>query len=231
MIAQLIDHTLLKPEAGRSDIVKLCTEAREHGFASVCVNPYWVGLAATELQNTSVKVCTVVGFPLGATTEFVKSTEANEAIGAGASEVDMVLNVGALKSGDIDTVLEEIGLLSEICHVQEAILKVILETGLLTQDEKQLACELAVKAKADFVKTSTGFVSKGATVEDVSLMRSIVGPKIGVKASGGIRTLSDVERMVEAGASRIGASAGIAIMQEVLKIPQTSTKSVHDESY
>lgn len=231
MIAQLIDHTLLKSDATHSDIVRLCDEAKKYGFASVCVNPYWTGLAATELQNTAIKTCTVVGFPLGASTEFVKSTEAGEAIIAGAAEVDMVLNIGALKSGDPDTVLEELQLMAETCHSQDAILKVILETGLLSEDQKKLGCELAMQAKADFVKTSTGFVPGGATVEDVSLMRSIVGPKIGVKASGGIRTLADVERMVAAGASRIGTSSGVSIMKEVLKSPTTATKPVQDESY
>lgn len=231
MIAELIDHTLLKSDATHTDIVRLCDEAKKFGFASVCVNPYWVGLAATELQNSPVKTCTVVGFPLGATTEFVKSTEASEAIRAGADEVDMVLNIGALRSGDTDTISEEIRLLAETCHVQDALLKVILETGLLSQDQKIIACELAVQSGADFVKTSTGFVPKGATPEDVALMRSVVGSKIGVKASGGIRTLADVERMVAAGASRIGASSGVSIMEEVLQLPKTAPHAVRDESY
>lgn len=230
MIASLIDHTLLKPDATHADIVRVCAEAIEYRFASVCVNPYWVGLAATELQKCSVKVCSVVGFPLGATSGFVKSTEASEAMTAGAREIDMVINIGALKSGDSVTVGEEIRFLAETCHVQSSVLKVIIETALLTKDEKKLACRLAVDSGADFVKTSTGFASKGATVEDVALMRSAVG-KIGVKASGGIRTLADLQNMVTAGANRIGASASVAIMQEYLKQPQTAVKSVQHESY
>lgn len=231
MIAELIDHTLLKPDATHTDIVRICAEAREYGFASVCVNPYWAGLVATELQGSDVKTCTVVGFPLGATSGFVKSTEASEAMTAGAREVDMVINISALKSGDAGTVSEEIQFLAETCHVQKAILKVIIETALLTDEQKQLACRLAADAGADFVKTSTGFAAKGATVEDVTLMRSVVGPKIGVKASGGIRTLADVEKMVAAGANRIGASAGVSIMQEFLKKAPAAPKSVTDESY
>lgn len=231
MIAELIDHTLLKPDATRADIVRVCAEAREYGFASVCINPYWVGLAATELQGSDVKACTVVGFPLGATSGFVKSTEASEAMTAGAREVDMVINIGALKSGDTVTVSEEIRFLAETCHVQKAILKVIIETALLTDEEKKVACRIAADAGADFVKTSTGFAATGATVEDVALMRSVVGPKIGIKASGGIRTLSDVEKMVAAGANRIGASAGVSIMRELLKKAPAAPKSVTDESY
>jgi deoxyribose-phosphate aldolase len=214
LIASLIDHTNLKPEARREDIVRLCAEAKEYRFFSVCVNPYWVGFAATELQDSKVKVCTVAGFPLGATMEVVKSTEAGEAIRAGASEVDMVLNIGALRSGDRDTVYEDIRLLADTCHGQRVTMKVILETALLTDDQKKIACELAVAAGADFVKTSTGFASSGATVEDVALMRAAVGPNVGVKASGGIRTLSSVEAMVAAGANRIGASSSVSIMRE-----------------
>lgn len=214
MIASLIDHTNLKPEATHSDIARLCREAIDYGFFSVCVNPYWVGFAATELQGSPVKVCTVAGFPLGATTELVKSTEAGDSIHRGASEIDMVINVGALRGGDRDTVHEEIRLLAETCHANRAILKVILETALLTDDQKREACAIAVDAGTDFVKTSTGFAAHGATAADIALMRAAVGQNIGVKASGGIRTLADAEAMIAAGASRIGASASVAIIRE-----------------
>lgn len=213
MIASLIDHTLLKADAARDDILRLCAEARHYAFFSVCVNPYWVGLAASDLEGSGVKVCTVAGFPLGASTAFAKSTEADQALTDGASEIDMVINVGALRSGDTATVLEEVSLLAEICRDSSALLKVIVETALLTEEQKELACELAVRAKADFVKTSTGFAAKGATVEDVALMRRVVGPEVGVKASGGIRTLADAQAMIAAGANRIGASASVAIVE------------------
>lgn len=213
-IAALIDHTILKPEATREDIVKLCREAREYGFISVCVNPYWVPLAAHELKGSPVKVCTVAGFPLGATPTAVKVAEAEQAIRAGAQEVDMVLNVGALRSGDFDTVREDVKAVAEACHRGGAILKVILETALLDDNQKVIASSLCKIAGADFVKTSTGFAKSGATAHDVALMRAAVGPGIGVKASGGIRTLSDLETMKAAGASRIGASASVKIVQE-----------------
>lgn len=215
MIQSLIDHTILKPGATRDDVRRLCAEAREHGFFSVCLNPYWVGLAVNELSGSAVKVCTVAGFPLGASTPFIKNAEADEALKHGAVEIDMVINVGALCAGDTATVLEEIGQLAHTCHRSSALLKVIIETALLTDDQKRLACELSVRAGADFVKTSTGFAAHGATVEDVALMRAVVGPKVGVKASGGIRTLADLRRMVAAGANRIGASSGVDIMREL----------------
>lgn len=213
-IASLIDHTLLRPDATREEIVKVCAEARQHGFASVCVNPYWVPVVAAELAGSPVKVCTVVGFPLGATPTPNKMAEAETAIRAGAREVDMVLNVGALRSGDYDTVKLDIQGLAETCHRNGAILKVILETALLDDNQKVMACSLAKLAGADFVKTSTGFAKSGATAHDVALMRAAVGPDIGVKASGGIRSLADVKTMAAAGASRIGASASVKIVQE-----------------
>ena len=210
-VAALIDHTILKAEAKDSDIRKLCQEARGHRFASVCVNPHWVPLCAAELAGSGVKVCTVAGFPLGATSTESKMAEAEIAIRSGAAEVDMVMNVGALKSGDHDTVRNDIKGVAGVCHRGGSILKVILETCLLHDEEKETACLLAMEAGADFVKTSTGFNSGGATVEDIALMRRVVGPRLGVKASGGIRTLHDLKAMVEAGASRIGASASVQI--------------------
>ena len=211
-IAALIDHTALKPETMAADIERLCAEAAEHRFASVCINPCWVGLAARLLEGTGVKVCTVVGFPLGASTTEAKVLEAAIAIRCGASEIDMVQNVGALRSGDALRVSQDIAAVVDLAHANGAIVKVILETALLNHDQKVLACQLAQQAGADFVKTSTGFVSGGATVEDIALMRATVGPLLGVKASGGVRTLDDVNKMVAAGATRIGASAGVAIV-------------------
>jgi len=211
-IAGLIDHTLLKPEATADQIVKLCAEAREHEFASVCVNPWWVPVAARELAGSPVKVCTVIGFPLGANATATKQFEAENAIRSGAKEVDMVINVGALRSGDLAAVKADIQAVAEAAHKGGAILKVILETALLTDEQKVTACKLSVEAGADFVKTSTGFASGGATAEDVALMRKTVGPKIGVKASGGVRSLADLEKMVTAGATRIGTSSGAAIL-------------------
>lgn len=213
-IASLIDHTLLRPDATRDEIVKVCQEARQHSFASVCVNPYWVPVVAAELAGSKVKVCTVVGFPLGATPTASKIAEAETAIRAGAQEVDMVLNIGALRSGDTDTVRADIAGVAAACHRHGAILKVILETALLDDNQKVTACSLAKQANADFVKTSTGFAKSGATAHDVALMRAAVGPDIGVKASGGIRTLADLKTMAAAGASRIGASASVKIVQE-----------------
>lgn len=213
-IAQLIDHTLLRPEAVHADIVDLCRQARENNFASVCVNGYWVPLAAAQLAGSDVKVCTVVGFPLGASSTEAKVSETEDALRAGAQEIDMVQNIGALRDSDDETVEEEIGLIAAVCHRSGAILKVILETALLNDDQKISACTLAKDAGADFVKTSTGFGASGATAQDVALMRRTVGPEVGVKASGGIRTLDDLLQMLEAGATRIGASSSVKIMQE-----------------
>ncbi len=213
-VAGLIDHTLLKPEASRDDIRKLCQEAMRFGFASVCINPWYVPLAAERLRGSKVKVCTVAGFPLGATLPQVKIYEAEEAIKLGAQEVDMVINVGALKSGQDDVVELDVRGVVEACHRGGAICKVILETALLTIEEKVRACVACKKAGADFVKTSTGFGPAGATAEDVALMRAVVGAQIGVKAAGGIRTLEDLKKMVSAGATRIGASASVRILEE-----------------
>lgn len=208
----MIDHTLLKPQATREDIARLASEARQYGFASVCVNPCWVPVAAQELTGTEVKVCTVIGFPLGASSTQVKVFETQDAIDHGAAEIDMVIAIGRLKAGE-DTAVE-----SDICAVVEAargkaLVKVIIETCLLTDDEKVRACMLAVRAGADFVKTSTGFSTGGARPEDVALMRKTVGKTAGVKASGGIRSKEDALRMVAAGADRLGTSAGVLIIQ------------------
>ena len=212
-VAALIDHTMLRPEATRADIVKLCGEARQYGFATVCINPYWVPLAASELAGTAAKVCTVVGFPLGATSTEAKVAEAAAALRAGACEIDMVINVGALRSGDFDTVKLDIQAVARVCHDAGAIVKVILETALLDDAQKTTACGLAQAAGADFVKTSTGFGPAGATVQDIVLMRHAVGPRMGVKAAGGIRTLDDFRAMVAAGANRVGASASVKIVE------------------
>lgn len=205
-----IDHTLLKPESTRAMIDKLCTEAKEHDFASVCVNPYWVKRSAELLASTDVKVCTVIGFPLGASTTAVKAAETRDAIENGATEIDMVLNVGALKSGDLETVREDV--VAVKAAAGDVLLKVILETGLLTDEEKVAACKLCVEAGADYVKTSTGFGPGGATVEDIALMRKTVGANVGVKASGGVRDSEAALAMIEAGASRIGTSSGVSIV-------------------
>jgi deoxyribose-phosphate aldolase len=212
-IAALIDHTILKPEATRADVVKVCREAREYRFASVCINPYWVPLVARELAGSGVKVCTVVGFPLGATTTDTKVAETTGALRSGAQEIDMVINVGALRSGEFDTVRNEIEQVARVAHHAGAIVKVILETALLDDSQKIMASKLAKAAGADFVKTSTGFSSAGATAHDIALMRRAVGPEMGVKASGGIRTLQDVQTMTAAGATRIGASASVKIVE------------------
>jgi deoxyribose-phosphate aldolase len=212
-IARLIDHTLLRPEATRADILQLCREAREYNFASVCVNPCWVPFASSELGGSEVKVCTVVGFPLGATSTEAKVCETEAALRAGAQEIDMVLNIGALRGDKSETVEEEIALVAAVCHRAGAIVKVILENSLLTDDQKVTACLLAKDAGADFVKTSTGFSASGATVHDVELMRRTIGPSMGLKASGGIRTLDDLLKMLAAGATRIGASAGVKIVE------------------
>jgi deoxyribose-phosphate aldolase len=212
--ASLIDHTLLKPEATRADILRLCEEARRYGFASVCINPYWVPLAAEQLRGASVKVCTVVGFPLGATLPSVKRWEAAEAVKLGAQEIDMVINVGPLRSGDLDAVRLDIRGVVEVSHAGCAIVKVILETALLDDEQKVAGCLLAQAAGADFVKTSTGFGPGGATAHDVELMRFVVGEAMGVKAAGGVRSLEDLKKMVSAGATRIGASASVKIIEE-----------------
>ncbi len=212
-IAGLIDHTILKPEATASDVRRICAEAVKFRFASVCVNPCWVALVAKELAGSPVKVCTVVGFPLGANTSWIKVAEAEAAIAAGAREIDMVLNIGELRGGNHDHVRSEIQSIVEASHRRGAIVKVILETALLDDDQKRTACELAKAAGADFVKTSTGFGPGGATVHDIQLMRAAVGNSMGVKASGGIRTLDDVRAMIAAGANRIGASAGVKIVE------------------
>lgn len=210
-IARMIDHTLLKPEATKDQIVKLAEEAKEYSFASVCVNPTWVKTAAEILKDTpDVKVCTVIGFPLGATTSETKAFETKNAIENGADEIDMVINIGALKDQQDDLVESDIRSVVEAAK-GKSLVKVIIETSLLTDEEKKRACELSVKAGADFVKTSTGFSTGGATVEDIRLMRETVGPDIGVKASGGVRSREDALAMVEAGATRIGASSGVAI--------------------
>ena len=213
-IARLIDHTLLKPEAVPSQIERLCKEAREYSFATVCVNPVYVERAAALLAESQVGVCGVIAFPLGATTTAIKVAEARQVLADGAREVDMVLHVGALKAGDHARVQDDIAAVAAACHVGEALLKVILETALLNDEEKIAACRLAVAAGADFVKTSTGFSSAGATIEDVQLMRRIVGPKVGVKAAGGIRTYADALAMIQAGANRIGASASVTIIEQ-----------------
>lgn len=212
-IAGLIDHTLLRPEATRADILKVCGEARQYNFASVCVNPYWVPLVATQLAGSPVKVCTVVGFPLGATSTESKVAETAAALRVGAQEIDMVINVGALRSGDHEAVKLDIQEVVRVSHQAGAIVKTILETSLLDDNQKAVACTLAKLAGADFVKTSTGFGPSGATAHDVALMRRVVGREMGVKASGGIRTLDDLQQMTAAGASRIGASASVKIAE------------------
>jgi deoxyribose-phosphate aldolase len=210
-VARYIDHTLLKPEATREQVDKLCEEAVEYGFYSVCVNTTWTAYCARKLRGKGVKVCTVVGFPLGAMDSRAKSFETRNAIENGADEIDMVMNVGALKSGDIKTVEEDIRWVLRACR-QNTILKVIIENALLTDEEKVLACQIAKRAGAHYVKTSTGFASSGATVEDIALMRRTVGLEMGVKAAGGVRSYEDAVAMIQAGASRIGASSSVAIV-------------------
>lgn len=209
--ASYIDHTLLKPEATKEQIIALCAEAKQYDFASVCVNPTWIETAAKELEGAVSKVCTVIGFPLGANTSDVKAFETKDAIAKGADEVDMVLNIGALKGSDYELVLNDMKAVVEAAN--GTLVKVIIETCLLTDEEKVKACELAVEAGVDYVKTSTGFSTGGATPTDVALMRKTVGPDFGVKASGGVRSLADLKAMIEAGATRIGASSGVKIMQ------------------
>ncbi|RYM04648.1 deoxyribose-phosphate aldolase [Sporolactobacillus sp. THM7-7] len=213
-LATYIDHTALKPDATKADIVKLTDEAKQFGFASVCINPCWVALAAERLRESEVKVCTVIGFPLGASTPEVKAFETKDAVANGADEVDMVMNIGALKSGDMDTVEADIRAVVQAAD-HKALVKVIIEACLLSDEEKVQVCRLAVKAGADYVKTSTGFSTGGATVADVALMRKTVGEAIGVKAAGGIHSKDEAEAMIEAGATRIGASAGVKIMSEI----------------
>jgi deoxyribose-phosphate aldolase len=218
-IARLIDHTLLKPEATPEQIARLCAEAREYGFASVCVNPVFVPQCAGLLEGSGVAVCTVVGFPLGASASAVKVFETRLAVEQGAREVDMVIAIGLLRAGEHAAVQEDIAGVAAAAHAGGAICKVIIETALLTDAQKADACRLAVAAGADFVKTSTGFASGGATPADVALMRSVVGPQVGVKAAGGIRTLADAQAMVAAGATRLGCSAGVQIVREALGGP------------
>lgn len=213
-IARYIDHTLLKPDASADQIAQLCREAREYHFASVCINSGWVPLCADLLKGSDVAVCTVVGFPLGASLPEVKAYEAQLAIQNGASEIDMVLNIGALKSRNVKALHRDIATVVSTCHAHNVICKVILETSMLTDEEKVIACQVAKVAGADFVKTSTGFGGGGATAKDVALMKKIVGPDIGVKASGGVRNYKDAQAMVAAGATRIGASAGVLIVRE-----------------
>jgi len=213
-VAGMIDHTLLKPDATRKDVEALCREAADYAFASVCVNPTWVATCARLLEGTSVVVCSVVGFPLGATTPDTKQYETRRAIFDGAREIDMVINVGALKSGDLRLVERDIEAVTSPCREFGALSKVIIEAALLTDDEKVTACTLAKAAAADFVKTSTGFGPGGATVADVALMRRVVGDEMGVKAAGGVRDLDGLKAMVAAGATRIGASAGVRIVQQ-----------------
>jgi deoxyribose-phosphate aldolase len=219
-LAAIIDHTLLKPEATQTDIDALCQEASEFGFATVCVNPTWVARCAARLRGTSVAVCSVVGFPLGATTPDVKAYETRRAIFDGAREIDTVINVGALRSRDLRLVQQDIEAVTSVCHECGAVSKVIIEAALLTDEEKATACVLAKGAGADYVKTSTGFGPGGATVADVTLMRRIVGDAMGIKAAGGIRDLASVESMVGAGATRVGASASVKIMQEAARTPE-----------
>ena len=214
-IPSFIDHTLLKPDATEGDVRRLCEEAAHFGFATVCVNPYWVPMVAEVLAETGVGVCTVIGFPLGANRTGIKMAEAREALADGATELDMVLNIGALRSGRYRVVQEEMAALAKAAHDSGAILKVILETCLLTREEKILACRAAVEARADFVKTSTGFSTAGATAEDVQLLRQTVGDELGVKASGGVRTWAALQEMVRAGATRIGTSSGVSILTEI----------------
>ncbi|HMO81917.1 MAG TPA: deoxyribose-phosphate aldolase [Pyrinomonadaceae bacterium] len=212
--ASLIDHTLLKPDASETDIRNLCDEAAKFGFASVCVNPTWVRRAADLLKGSGVPVCTVIGFPLGATFPDVKAYEARRAIFDGAREVDMVINIGALRSGDVCAVEDDIRAVVSVAHQHGIICKVIIETALLSDEEKIRACIAAKNARADFVKTSTGFAKSGATAADIALMRRTVGKELGVKASGGVKGIDDARQMVEAGATRIGASVGVKIALE-----------------
>lgn len=210
-ISKMIDHTILKPDTVKEQIIKVCEEAKQHGFYSVCINPTWVKDTAALLADSDVNVCTVIGFPLGATTTETKAFETQHAISQGATEVDMVINIGKLKDGAHDLVEQDIRAVVEQAK-GKALVKVIIETSLLTDEEKVVACKLAVKAGADYVKTSTGFSTGGATIEDIKLMRKTVGPKLGVKASGGVRDREIALALINAGASRIGASSSVAIV-------------------
>src|SRR5512135_582837 len=212
-LAGMIDHTLLKPDATPDQIAQLCFEARKYGFASVCINPAWVELCAKLLEGSSVKVCSVIGFPLGATAPEVKAFETQNALDHGAGEIDMVINIGALKARDLELVARDIRGVVTPAHARGALVKVIIEAVLQTDEEKTIACLLSKEAGADFVKTSTGFAGGGATVHDVALMRRVVGPDMGIKAAGGVRTYADAESMIKAGATRVGASAGVKIIQ------------------
>lgn len=212
-LASYIDHTLLKPDAGKSQIVQLCREAMEYGFWSVCINPVWVPMCSDLLTSSSVKVCTVVGFPLGAIKSEAKAFEAQQAIADGADEIDMVISIGALKDGEISQVQDDIEMVRGVCP--GAVLKVIIETCLLTEEEKREACLAAQRAGAEFVKTSTGFAGGGATVEDIRMMHSLVSPGMEVKASGGVRSFSDAAACIHAGAARLGASAGVSIIKGI----------------
>lgn len=227
-VAALIDHTLLAPKAVSSEIERLCSEALQFQFASVCINPYWVKRAAALLTASEVKVCTVIGFPLGANSSAVKAFEAESALADGARELDMVLNIGALLSGESSMVGDEIARLAKLAHAESALLKVILETCLLDNRQKVEACKLAVDAGADFVKTSTGFSVSGATAADVALMRQTVGGRAGVKASGGVRTLEALREMVQAGATRIGTSSGVKIIGQVARAHGPENSDVRD---
>ncbi len=211
-LARMIDHTILKPEATPQDVAIVCVEARTYGFASVCVNPSFVRQCATVLKDAPVHVCSVIGFPLGATSTAAKVAEAAQALQDGATEIDMVLHVGLLKAGELNYVRDDIAAVVDLAHRHHAIVKVILETALLTDEQKRMACRLAQEAHAEYVKTSTGFSSGGATVDDIALMRQAVGPAMGVKASGGIRTMEQARAMIVAGATRIGASASVKIV-------------------
>ncbi len=224
-LAAMIDHTSLKPEKTEAEIVRLCEEARFHSFATVCVNPVHVKLCVRELAGSTVRVCTVAGFPLGANMTSVKVNETQTAVNHGAKEVDMVINIGALKAGEFFLVQREIADVANHCHTGRAICKVIIEACLLTEAEKRRACELARDAGADFVKTSTGFSTGGATVKDVALMRSIVGTKLGIKAAGGIRSLAEALSMIQAGATRIGSSRSVEIMTEFNVSEQSEVKA------
>lgn len=210
-IAAMIDHTLLKADGTQKDIIKLCEEAKQYKFATVCVNPYWVSLAAQELEGSGVGITTVIGFPLGSSSTLTKGVEAREAIANGATEIDMVLNVGAMKSGDFAAVERDIREVAQACN-GKAIMKVIIETCYLTDEEKQLAAELSKSAGADFVKTSTGFGTSGATLKDIQLIRNAIGDAMGIKASGGVRDLPFALQLIEAGATRLGTSSGIALV-------------------
>ena len=230
-IAALIDHTLLKPESARADVERVCAEARRASFASVCINPFWVRFAIRELEGSPVRVCTVIGFPLGANETGTKVAEARTALAQGATELDVVQNVGALRSGEAQIVRDELRQLADVAHSHGALLKVILETALLSGEEKRASCHLAAEAGVDFVKTSTGFAGGGATVDDVQLMRSIVGADIGVKASGGVRTLAALREMVQAGANRIGTSSGVSILKELAWDSQSGSSGAGSGSY